>query len=98
MYKDIITYELAEDFSQERLLTVAQDIIDNWMKKLPGFMGWEICQNKDGSYTDIVHWKDLASAKAAEKEMANIPNASEWMSCYKPGTIKAQNLNVLKAF
>ena len=98
MYKDIITYRLAENFSEDRLLKVAQDIIDNWMKKLPGFESWEICKNENGDYTDIVCWKDKASAKAAEKEMMNIPNASEWMSCYEKGSIKSQNTSVIQKF
>jgi hypothetical protein len=98
MYKDLITYELAENYSQERLLKVAKDIIDNWMKKLPGFIKWEICLNPDGSYTDIVHWSDKESAKNAEKEMSNIPNAIEWMSCYKPGSISSKELKVLQEF
>lgn len=98
MYKDIINYELAENFSQERLLNVAKDIIDNWMKNLPGFIKWEICQNQDGSYTDIVHWESKESAKNAENEMRNIPNAGEWMSCYKPGSINSKSLNVLQEF
>jgi len=95
MYKDIISYELSEDFTEERLLKVAQDIIENWMVKLNGFIKWEITKTADGKFMDIVHWESKEAAKAAEGEMRNIPNAAEWMSCYKPGSISAQNVNVL---
>lgn len=98
MYKDIISYELAEGKSQEQLLTIAQDIIDNWMKKLPGFQKWEIHALADGSFCDIVYWENMEAAKNAEKEMANIPNAMDWYSCYKPESIKSKNLSLIKTF
>ena len=56
MYKDIITYELAEGITEEHLLEVAQDIIDNQMKNLQGFISWEIHKGEDAQYTDIVSW------------------------------------------
>lgn len=90
MYKDIISYELAPTVSEERLLQVAQNIIDNWMKKLPGFVSWEINQTKSNSYVDVVTWETESDAKNAEKEMANIPNGKEWFACYKGGSISSQ--------
>lgn len=98
MYKDIITYELAENVTQEHLLKVAQQIVNSWMKKQPGFISWEINTDKDGNFTDIVTWNSKEDAKNAEKEMANIPNAMDWFSCYKPGTIASKNLTRLATF
>lgn len=95
MYKDIISYQLAEGISKEHLLKVAQQIIDNWMKKRPGFISWEICENTDGSFTDIVCWETKDAAKEAEKDMANIPNAMDWYSCYQQDTITCKNLTSL---
>lgn len=93
MYKDLITYQLAEGVTEAHLLKVAQQIIDEWMCKLPGFINWEIHRSKDGQYTDIVYWQDEAAAKNAEVEMANIPNASDWYACYQPGSIKGVGLH-----
>jgi len=98
MYKDIISYELADNITQEHLLKVAKQIVTEWMTKQPGFIKWEINTNKDGSYIDIVFWESEAAAKKAEKEMANIPNASEWYSCYKQGSISSQNLSLINTF
>lgn len=92
MYKDLISYELAEGVSEEKLREVATDIVNNWMKKLPGFISWEINKTADNKYTDIVCWEDQASAKNAETEMMNIPNAAEWYGCYKQGTISSIGL------
>lgn len=98
MYKDLITYQLAETSSEEQLLQIAKQIVEDWMKKQPGFVSWEINLNSDGSYTDIVTWKTKEAAKAAEKEMANIPNAAAWYGCYQQGTISSKNLTTVVEF
>jgi len=92
MYKDIISYELADNTSRERLLEIAGQVVRDWMKLQSGFVRWEIHTNRDGSYTDIVYWASEADAKKAEQEMANIPNAGAWYGCYKEGTITSKNL------
>jgi len=98
MYRDIITYELAEGVKRERLLSVAGQIVTDWMRKQRGFVSWEIHTNSDGSYTDIVNWETKEDAKLAEKEMVNIPNAGDWYACYKEGTIKSTNLTRVAKF
>lgn len=98
MYKDIITYELAENVTKEQLLKVAGQIVKDWMKKQPGFISWEINTNSNGSYTDIVSWESKEAAKASEKDMVNIPNAGDWYACYKQGSISSQNLSSLAVF
>ncbi|MFK7900417.1 MAG: hypothetical protein AB8B61_06635 [Cyclobacteriaceae bacterium] len=98
MYKDIISYELAENISQEHLLSVAKQIVNDWMKKQAGFIKWEIHTNNDGSFTDIVYWESKEAAKNAEKEMGSIPNAADWFACYKEGSISSKNLTMVGAF
>jgi len=98
MYKDIISYELAENVSKEHLLKIAQQIVTDWMKKQPGFVKWEIHNQKDGSFTDVVYWKSEEAAKKAEKEMVNIPNAGDWYACYKEGTISSKNITRIAEF
>lgn len=98
MHKDLITYELAEGISKDYLLEVAQKIIDDWMKALPGFIKWEIHENADGSFTDIVYWQDAEAARNAEAAMVNIPNANTWYACYKPGSIKGVALTLVASF
>ncbi|KAA3650500.1 MAG: hypothetical protein DWP98_04645 [Bacteroidetes bacterium] len=95
MYKDIISYELAENVSVKHLTTVAKKVVNNWMKKQPGFKKWEIHSNNDGTYTDIVYWASKGDAKNAEKEMGNIPNATDWFECYKQGSISSKNLTLI---
>ncbi len=98
MYKDIISYELAENVTEEHLLKVAHQIVNEWMKKLPGFVKWEIHKNKKGGYSDIVYWETEEAAKNAEKEMVKIPNAADWYACYKGGSISSQNLQLITSY
>lgn len=98
MYKDIISYELADGVNEEHLIKIAEQIVNDWMKKLPGFVNWEIHKNQDMSFVDIVYWNSKEDAKNAEKEMANIPNAGEWYACYKEGSIRSQNLSRIAQF
>ncbi len=98
MYKDIISYELAENISEEHLLTVAREVLVNWMSRQSGFQKWEIHRNRDGDYTDIVYWESEGDAKNAQADMVNIPNAADWYSCYKEGSISSMNLDHVATF
>ncbi len=98
MYKDIISYELAEHVTEENLLSIAKQIIESWMKNQSGFIKWEIHKNSDETYTDVVYWNSKADAKEAEKNMGDIPDANDWFSCYKEGSISSKNLTQIAAF
>ncbi len=98
MYKDIISYQLADEVTEEHLLSVAARIVESWMTKQPGFIKWEIHKNNAGGYTDIVYWNSKEDAKRAEKEMTNIPNANDWYECYKENSIESQNLEEVRRF
>lgn len=98
VYKDIINYELAENVTIEQLIKVSKRIVNEWMENQDGFIKWEIHQNDDGSFTDIVHWNSKEDAKKAELEMANIPNASEWFQCYKTGSINSKHIVLIAKF
>lgn len=96
MYKDIISYELAEGITQDQLLKIADDVLENWMKNQPGFIKWEINTNDADGFTDVVYWKSKEHAKKAELDMINIPNAGDWFGCYKEGSISSHNITLLK--
>jgi len=99
MFKDIITYELADGIDEEHLLKVAGNIIESWMSKQPGFIQWDIHKDSIGEgYTDIVYWESREAAQNSEQDMVNIPNAGEWFSCYKEGSIGSQNLEQIGSF
>lgn len=53
------------------------------MSKQPWFISREINQQENGSYTDIVARESKESAKNAQQEMMNIPNAAQRYACYE---------------
>ena len=93
VYKDIISYRLAEGVSEEHLLKVADEVLSGWMSKQAGFVKWEIHRNSGADYTDIVYWESEEHQKAAEADMVNVPNAGDWFSCYEEGSISSMNLS-----
>ncbi len=99
MFKDIISYQLADGIDEKHLLNVASGIIESWMSKQAGFIRWEIHKSAtDNTYTDIVYWESQEDAKNSEKDMVNIPNAGDWFACYKEGSISSQNLHQVGSF
>ena len=98
MYKDIISYQLADEVTEAHLLSVAARIAESWMTKQPGFIKWEIHKDNTGGYTDIVYWNSKEDAKEAENEMVNIPNANDWYECYKENSIESKNLEQVRRF
>ena len=98
MYKDIISYRLADGVSEEHLLKVAGEVLESWMGRLPGFVRWEIHRNSDGDYTDIVYWESEDEAKNAQADMVNIPNGGDWFSCYADGSLSSMNLSQVATF
>lgn len=98
MYKDIITYKLANNVSQDHLLSVAKKVLNRWMTKQPGFIKWEICKTENGDYFDIVYWESKEDAKKAESNMNNIENANEWFACYKKDSISSKGITTVETF
>ena len=98
MYKDIISYRLAEGVSEGHLLRVAGEVLESWMSKQAGFVRWEIHRKVDDDYTDIVYWESEEHQKAAQADMVNIPNAGDWFSCYEEGSISSVNLTQVATF
>ncbi len=98
MYKDVISYRLAENVSEETLLKVAAEVLASWMTKQEGFIRWEVHREGDGSYTDVVYWDSEDAAKKAEADMVNIPNSKDWFYCYDEGSISTKHLHHVTTF
>lgn len=98
MYKDVISYRLAEGVTEEHLLRVASRILKDWMSKQSGFIKWEIHKNDDASYTDIVYWESKDAAKKSEADMVNVPNANDWYACYDQKSVTTKHLHKISEF
>lgn len=98
MYKDLISYKLAEDISKDELLNIAQKVFDEWMVFQEGFIKWEINQNPNGTFTDIVIWKNKESCFKAHQNMMSYKSLNEWIKCYNPSSISNSPVEEIKSF
>ena len=49
------------------------------LREMPGFISREFGASEDGKYIDVVHWKDLPSAKAAAEKVMSVPKCDEFI-------------------
>jgi len=98
LYIDLISYQLAEGVTEHHLREVAERIHNEWMKRQPGFLKWEITKGENGTYTDFVYWESQEAAGESEQRMKDIPNAEEWHACYRFDSIKNQKLYPIAGF
>jgi hypothetical protein len=47
---------------------------------LPGFLGRSFGHDSDGRFVDIVHWQDMASAKAAAEAVMQCAECAEFFA------------------
>ncbi len=99
MYIDLIRYNLAAGITSDMLRDAAENILESWMKKQPGFIRWEItCIEEGKPCLDLVYWKDQASAEAATKNMGQIPPDHPWLACYDMTSITSEKTSQLFVF
>ena len=68
MYKDIITYELAEGISKEQLIKIAKQIVDDWMKTQSGFINGKSIQTT----TELILILSIGKQKKMQKKQRKI--------------------------
>ncbi len=98
MYKDLITYKLADEITHEHLLEVAQKVRDSRMSKQDWCLWREITTDSDGEFHDIVTWNSKEDAEKANTDMPNADHAQEWFACYDMSSIKSSGVTQKASF
>lgn len=98
MYIDILHYQIVAGLEQQDFLAITQQVHQQWMRHLDGFVRWDIHANSEGHYTDIVVWENEAAAKNAEKQMNSMPLLQKWEQCYDQESIRFSHLKTLKVY
>ena len=62
---EVVVFSAKEGVSDERVLGAAEGMLDT-MKKWDGFISRELIRVGGGKWIDVVHWRDIASAEAAQ--------------------------------
>jgi hypothetical protein len=74
---EVVIFKARSGVSESQLQTAALAITPI-LKEMPGFISREFGTSENGQYIDIVHWKDLPSAKAAAEKVMGIPKCGEF--------------------
>lgn len=74
---EVVIFKAKAAVSDEQLRTAALAVTPI-LKGMPGFISREFGISENGQYIDVVHWKDLPSAKAAAEKVMGIPKCGEF--------------------
>ncbi|MFI5410754.1 hypothetical protein [Kaistia sp. UC242_56] len=72
---EISSYSLLAGVDERQFVRAADDAM-TVLRRQRGFLARSIAQAEDGSWTEIVHWLDRASASAASQRLAGNPDAA----------------------
>jgi hypothetical protein len=73
--------------SEAAAVASAAAALEPWLRGQPGFVARRLCLGDDGTWTDVVEWRDLAAAQAAAAEIMAVPAAGAFMALIVPGTV-----------
>lgn len=72
---EISSYSLLAGVDERQFVRAADDAM-TVLRRQHGFLARSIARADDGSWTEIVHWLDRASASAASQRLAGNPDAA----------------------
>ncbi|HEV7286728.1 hypothetical protein [Kaistia defluvii] len=72
---EISSYSLLAGVDERQFVRAADDAM-TVLRRQRGFLARSIARAEDGSWTEIVHWLDRASASAASQRLAGNPDAA----------------------
>ncbi len=74
---EVVIFKAKAGVSDGQLQTAALAVTPI-LKEMPGFISRDFGASEDGKYIDVVHWKDLPSAKAVAEKVMSIPKCGEF--------------------
>lgn len=65
---EVVVFKTNHGFTRQEVIEAAK-AVNPVVKQFEGFIGRKLAVTEDGTWTDIVYWTDLASAKHAGEEV-----------------------------
>lgn len=84
---EIVSFRVLDGTSQRDFLAAAAGT-DAALRLQPGFVSRKLLQSPDGTWIDLVEWKDLPKAQAAAQAMMEEPSFRPFMAMIDPATVK----------
>ncbi len=85
---EIRSFCLRPDADERALIDAAHDTMA-LLRRQRGFMARSIARGEDGSWTEIVHWLDQASARAAGERLQTLAAARAYADLIDAPTLKS---------
>jgi hypothetical protein len=83
---EIVTFTLHPGI-EATVFARAAAALDPWLAACPGFAGRCLSRSADGSWTDHLHWADMAAAEAAAAALPTRPEAMDFLSAIAPDSV-----------
>lgn len=84
---EVVTFAVNAGVNEKQLLAAANKINSD-LEKQAGFISRNIAFDKTGEWVDIIHWRNLASAESAAKNMMQNEKAVEFFSLIDQNKMK----------
>jgi hypothetical protein len=85
---EIRSFCLRPDADERALINAAHDTMA-LLRRQRGFMARSIARGENGSWTEIVHWLDRASAIAAGEQLKHVAATRAYADLIDPPTVKS---------
>lgn len=82
---ELVTFRLAQGTVAG--FVAANDTVNQWLKRQPGFLSRHLAEKEDGSFVDLVLWDSAEAARDASKNMIGEIGESEAMTMIDPATV-----------
>ena len=95
---EIAQFKLATGVNDEDFLQEAEAVQKNFLEKQSGYIDRELLKDKDGGWTDILHWNSMEEAQKAAEVMMSDPGAQGFMQKIDPSSVKMLHLELIKKY
>jgi hypothetical protein len=82
--------------AQRSEFIAANDPVDEFLARQPGFAGRQLAEGSDGTWVDIVWWADRSSAEAASAAFASAPEAAAVTALIDPDGMDFRHLDLVR--
>ncbi|MFW8592633.1 hypothetical protein [Cribrihabitans neustonicus] len=90
---EIVTFKLADGVTPQAFTALMQRT-EAFVRAQDGFLHRQLSQGADGSWTDYVLWKDMATAERVAQEFMQQEFAPEVMAAIAPDSAKMRHEEV----
>ncbi|WP_340820067.1 hypothetical protein [Methanolobus sp. WCC4] len=94
---EIVRFRVIAGVNEEEVLA-ASNIMMKELGSLDGFIDRELLKKDDGSWMDMLHWKDMDSAIRATEDALKLPLCLEYFKLIDESSMEMEHYSVMQHF